>query len=125
MPRRNKAAAKILPPAEWRVVVTAAAQADLVNIVRWTSEKFGARQAAAYGDMVIGAADRLRVGPDVRGARLRPDLAPDLYSLKVGRRGKSGKHFLVYRPVGGRVMEIVRILHESMDLARHLGQREA
>ena len=43
-----------------------------------------------------------------------------LRTLHVARHGRRGSHFLMYRVAPKFTIEIVRILHESMDLGRHL-----
>jgi toxin ParE1/3/4 len=39
---------------------------------------------------------------------------------KVARHGRRGRHFLSYRIVKGRIIEIGRILRDRMDLQLHL-----
>jgi toxin ParE1/3/4 len=39
--------------------------------------------------------------------------------LHVARRGRRGRHFLLYRAAEGQIIEIGRILHDQMDLQRH------
>jgi toxin ParE1/3/4 len=51
---------------------------------------------------------------------VRDDIVPGLRVLHVGRSGRRGRHFLIYRAAGDREIEIIRILHDSMDLRRHL-----
>jgi toxin ParE1/3/4 len=34
--------------------------------------------------------------------------------------GRRGRHFIMYRAASGNVIEVVRILHDAMDLARHI-----
>jgi len=42
---------------------------------------------------------------------------PRVRTLHIARHGR---HFLLYRTVYGRIIEISRILHDRMDLPRHL-----
>ncbi|ACK79983.1 MULTISPECIES: hypothetical protein [Acidithiobacillus] len=37
--------------------------------------------------------------------------------------GGNGRHFLVFRVAGDSLSDVLRVLHDSMDLPRHLGQR--
>jgi len=39
--------------------------------------------------------------------------------LHVARRGRRGRHFIVYRCIDGETIDVIRILHDSMELARH------
>jgi toxin ParE1/3/4 len=43
-----------------------------------------------------------------------------LRTLHVARRGRRGSHFLIYRAAPKSTIEIVRILHDRMDLKRHV-----
>ncbi len=107
----------------WRVRLSAAAVADFHAILDWTAERFGAAQARAYQQTLIDALDALRGGPKAIGARPRNDVGRDLYTLHVARNHRRGRHFILFRPMSseaGGIVEVVRLLHDSMDLARHL-----
>ena len=64
------------------------------------------------------------------GSRARPELAQGMrtYHLSFSRQRARGqgsilrkpRHFLVYRLRGDTHIEIVRVLHDAMDLERHL-----
>jgi toxin ParE1/3/4 len=40
-------------------------------------------------------------------------------ALHISRRGRRGRHFLLYRVVDGQIIEIGRILYDRMDPQRH------
>ena len=105
---------------KWRVRLGAAAELDFANILKWTVENFGTRQARVYRHTVIQAIAELAAGPDVVGSRTRDEIMPGLRTLHVARHGRRGRHFLIYRVVARNRIEIVRILHDGMDLSRHL-----
>lgn len=105
---------------QWRVRLGTVAELDFASILRWTSEKFGAQQARTYRETLLLAIGALANGPDAAGSRKRDEIAPGLRTLHVGRHGRHGRHFLVYRAGNGRIIEIARILHDQMDLPRHL-----
>jgi|SRR5271163_1791954 len=104
----------------WRVRLGAAAELDFANIVKWTTENFGARQSRVYRNMLVQAIGELADGPDVAGAKARDEIMPALCTVHVARHGRRGSHFLMYRAVPKMTIEIVRVLHDSMDLQRHL-----
>jgi toxin ParE1/3/4 len=104
----------------WRVRLGAAAELDFANILKWTTENFGTRQAKVYRDTVVQAIGDLADGPDVAGSRAREEIMPGLRTLHVARHGRRGRHFLMYRVATRRTIEIIRILHDSMDLERHV-----
>lgn len=109
------------PP--WSVRVSAAAEADLQGILRWTLEHFGAAQARVYSETLAAALEALAAGPTVVGARARNDIYKGLFTLHVARRGRKGRHFVIFRfgrDQGREVVEVLRVLHDAMDLPRHL-----
>ena len=107
----------------WTVRLTAAAEADFQGILRWTLEQFGEAQARIYAQTLSAALESLAAGPKVIGAKARSDIARGLFTLHVARHGRKGRHFVMFR-IGDdqdrKVIEVLRLLHDSMDLPRHL-----
>lgn len=107
----------------WPVRLAAAAEADFQDILRWTLEQFGHAQARAYAETLSAALEALASGPAVAGAKARDDIAKGLFTLHVARHGRRGRHFVMFRighDKGHEVIEILRILHDAMDLPRHV-----
>jgi len=102
----------------WRIRLGAAAEVDFANILNWTTENFGARQSRVYRDTLLGAIGELADGPDVVGSKARGEIMSGLRTLHVARGDRRGSHFLMYRAAANRTIEIVRILHDRMDLQR-------
>lgn len=75
----------------------------------------------AYTDVINDALEALTEGPQLHDVRRRPELGADVATLHVARQGRKGRHLLVFRVhEQDGVIEVLRILHDSMDLARHL-----
>lgn len=106
----------------WSVRLTHQAERDVEAILAWTEERFGVLQAEAYMDVLALAVEALLAGPDVAGARKRDDILPGIRVLHVARHGKRGRHFLIFRESEDGQIDVLRVLHDSMDLARHLGR---
>lgn len=73
------------------------------------------------------AMEALTAGPRIVGARERSEAAEGLLTLHVARGGRKGRHFVLYRAGSGTeatLIEVLRLLHDSMDLRRHLDPRE-
>jgi len=107
----------------WTVRLAAAAEADFRQILAWTRERFGKAQAFAYADTIALALEALHEGPETIGVKPRGDILKGLSSLHVARQGRKGRHFILFRVTRGaqpEVIEVLRILHDSMDLPRHL-----
>lgn len=104
----------------WTVRLTAAAEADFEQIVQWTIDEFGERQALVYAETISLALEAVSEGSEVIGVKARDDILKGLFSLHVARKGRKGRHFVMFR-IGhaGDVIEVLRLLHDSMDLPRH------
>ena len=104
----------------WCVRLGAAAEVDFANILKWTTENFGARQSRVYRDTLVQAIGELADGPNIAGSRARDEIMAGVRTLHVTRRGRRGSHFLMYRAAPNSAIEIVRNLHDRMDLRRHV-----
>jgi toxin ParE1/3/4 len=67
--------------------------------------------------MLRAALVALGDGPDVPGSKPREDILEGSRTLHIQR---PGRHFLLYRPAAGNSIEILRILHDAMDLTRNV-----
>ena len=107
---------------KWTVRLSGTAETDYDEILRWTAGRFGAVQAASYGDLLAALLVRLE-GPTVAGARQRDEIGAGLRTLHLGRRGR---HIILFR-VGSdvnRAIDVLRILHDAMDLAWHASRED-
>ena len=91
------------------------AVADLDTIWHHTARHWGQMQAESYVRAIVEACEAValgeRTGADASGLR------PGYRKLRIGR------HLAFYRSSETGTVEIVRILHERMDLPIHLGKR--
>jgi toxin ParE1/3/4 len=107
----------------WSVVFGAEAERDLATNLAWTTERFGERQARVYKKTLLAAVRALEEGPTIVGAKHRDDIRPGLMSLHVARGARRGRHFIMFRVVGAAdssVIQVIRLLHDAMDLARQM-----
>ncbi len=104
----------------WRVRLTERAELDFVEIVQWTAENFGRRQAEHYAESLALAIEALTAGPDVLGAKARDDLGVGIRTLHIARHGRKARHFVVFRVADDHAVDVLRFLHDGMDLIRHL-----
>lgn len=112
-----------------RYRLSAAAQSDVAGILAWSQEQFGESARKRYQALLSAAFRDVAAHPDGIGATTRPELGVGLviWHLRLSRDHVPGtigtvhrpRHFLVYRQVDA-VVEIVRVLHDSMELVRHL-----
>ena len=91
--------------------IAEAAQADLRDIKRYTEQTWGADQARRYLEEFQARFSLLRKRSQLGAPR--DELGDGLHSLPCNR------HVIFYQDVADRI-EIVRVLHASMDSRRHL-----
>jgi toxin ParE1/3/4 len=94
-----------------RLVVTDAARGDLEDIARHGDQQWGTARTRRYMDAIRERFARLRHTPGLGAPR--DDIRPGYRSIAAGR------HVVFYRETQDHV-EIVRVLHERMDLHRRL-----
>lgn len=107
----------------WLVRLTESAETDFRDISRWTAGRFGAAQARIYAETLSAAIESMSDGPRLAGAKTRNDIGRRVVTLHVARGGRKGRHFLICRATAQAdppVIDILRLLHDSMDLQRHL-----
>ena len=112
----------------WTVRLSAAAEADYRQILQWTAENFGMAQARIYADTLSLALKALSVGPAFIGVKERGEIGNNIWTLHVARNGRKGRHFVMFRVgsfQGQNVIDVLRLLHGSMDLERHQPSAES
>jgi len=99
-----------------RVVISPRAKRDLQEIWRFTAERWNPAQARAYVTRIDAVIARLAspTGAPTRCDWIRPGYA----------RARSGSHSVFVR-ADGDVVIVVRVLHERMNFAHHLGDEPA
>lgn len=111
-----------------RLIVAPRAQRDIGEVLRTSETNFGVAAADRYRHLILRALEDLRRDP-VRVAASRDSRLPEglwLYHLRhtngrleAGARVGRPRHFAVYRH-DDRTLELVRLLHDAMDLRRHM-----
>jgi len=107
----------------WTIRLSAIAEQDYREILRWTVANFGRVQANIYAGTLSNALRDLACGPSIPGAREREEIGPGIHTLHVARKGRKGRHFVVFRiaPTQDRqTIDVLRLLHDGMDLQCHL-----
>jgi toxin ParE1/3/4 len=106
--------------AVWAVRLAEKAEHDLLDALVWTTDQFGALQADDYLQTLTLALEALTDGPNIVGSKVRDDIELGIRTLHVARLGRKGRHLVVFRFADGQVIDVIRLLHDSMDLAKHL-----
>lgn len=93
-------------------VLTQAARADLKAIAVYTQRRWGREQRRLYIRQFDDAFHMLAE---------RPEAGTVCDTIKAGyRKFSNGSHVVFYRQLSDSEIEVVRILHKRMDLARQL-----
>lgn len=111
--------------AEYRL--THMAQEDIVEILMWSDEQFGNKARRRYETLIAAAIRDAASSMGTLGRTPRPELGDGIFSwhLTQSRAKAPGKsvykprHFLICRE-DGEVLIIGRVLHDAMDLQRHM-----
>jgi len=94
------------------VILSPAARADLAEIGRYTARRWDADQAERYTGGIVVACRELADGR--RQGRSIDEIRKGYFKLAVS------SHFLIYRLTLDGAFDIVRILHQRMDIADRL-----
>jgi toxin ParE1/3/4 len=104
----------------WAVRLAEKAEHDLLDALVWTTDQFGALQADDYLETLTLALEALTDGPNIVGSKVRDDIGLGIRTLHVARLGRKGRHFVIFRIADAQTIDVIRLLHDSMDLAKHL-----
>lgn len=113
----------------WEVRVAGPARRDATAILNWSQKEFGEAAARSYAALIVQALRDIGDDPERPGSKERAESMVEgarTYHLWFSRSRVSGpsvkspRHFLLYRLLDERVIEVGRILHDGRDLERHL-----
>ena len=110
--------------------ISNAARADIVDILRLSQTQFGDQARQRYQTLILTALQALASKPYCIGSHDRDELAPGLrsYHLTHSRQQakqthgtvKSPLHIVFYRVANDDVIEVVRLLHDALEVQLHL-----
>jgi toxin ParE1/3/4 len=95
-----------------RYLLSPAVQADLDQIWDYTRDRWGVEQAEEYLGELQRAIERAAANPRI--GRACDEIRPGYLKLAAG------SHTLFYRVTAEGVIDVVRVLHQRMDVDRHL-----
>ena len=97
-----------------KVILRQKAIDDLNNIWDYTFEKWSANQADKYYATIKLACNGIGQNPNVGKEYI--EINKNLLGLKTG------KHIIFYRSLSEDKIEVIRILHERMDLKKRIAE---
>lgn len=105
----------------WTVRLVAVSERDYLEVIKRSAQDFGPLQAEVYAQTLEMALDALREkGPMTIGVKEREEIGSGIFTLHAAKSKRKASHFLVFRVLETRTIEVLRILHDRMDLARHI-----
>ena len=103
------------------------AKADLWSIKSYTIEQYDEDQSERYFALIDAAFDDIALEPESVVARRLPDLGEHIWMRSLAaskRRGMTNvqtpRHVILYSLKVEGVANILRVLHDSMDIDSHL-----
>jgi toxin ParE1/3/4 len=96
---------------KYQLQVSPQAQQDIIDILRYTGEKWGQEQLLLYSNKLDTAIVMIGQHPEI-GQRI-PEIS------ETHRLYLVGSHVVVYR-IQNELVSISRLLHQRMSLTRHL-----
>ncbi|MEO4017144.1 type II toxin-antitoxin system RelE/ParE family toxin [Pseudomonas rossensis] len=110
--------------------ISNAARADIVDILRLSQTQFGDQARQRHQALILAALQAIAGTPYRIGSQDRDELAPGLrsYHLIYSRQQakhphgtvKNPRHIVFYRVANDDVIEVVRLLHDAMEVQLHL-----
>ena len=88
---------------------------DLAEIWNYTFENWSENQADKYYHLLVDSFNDIANKPKI--GRVYNGIIPNLKGFQVG------KHIVFYREIDKKEIEIIRILHERMDLRNRLSEK--
>jgi len=97
-----------------KLKISQKAQEDLINIWEYTYKNWSLIQADRYYQIIINC---------INEVRKQPDLGKNYGFIRNGYRANKVKsHIVFYRLTSEDEIEIIRILHQRMDLKNRLSE---
>jgi toxin ParE1/3/4 len=110
--------------------ISRSAQADIVDLLAWTESNFGEIARLRYEQLLAMGLRDIAADPGRINSISRPDLGQHVrsYHLRNSReraRTEHGivvrpRHFLLYRLARADLIGVGRVLHDAMEVERHL-----
>lgn len=112
--------------------LAAAARADIVDILEHSEREFGLAARKRYETLVATALRDIGEAPERAGSASRPELGDRIRSwhLRLSRERarmdgavvRRPRHLILYSIIDDATVGVLRVLHDAMELHRHLGE---
>ena len=101
---------------------------DIADTLRFTQVRLGESVRNRYQDLLQTTIHSIAEQPTLLGSKMRDELSPGLRSLHLSfnvlpmtdGRVISPRHIVFYRTGTDQIVEILRVLHDAMEVTQHL-----
>ena len=117
-----------------RLRLSHAAETDIIDILAWSQSRFGETARRRYEHLIVVALSDVASDPFRPGSLARSELGEGVRSwhlrasrLRVAAPGTvvaRPRHLIIYRQTGPDLVAVGRLLHDAMELRRHLQARD-
>ena len=93
------------------IVQSSQSEQDLTDIWIYTAEEWNLEQADLYVDELVAGIERLSSHPELGHSR---------EDIRTGYRSLNVSQHIVFYKITNEEVQIIRVLHKSVDVQRHL-----
>ncbi|MCG6941683.1 MAG: type II toxin-antitoxin system RelE/ParE family toxin [Thiohalocapsa sp.] len=99
-----------------RMIISAAARRDIRRALEHSARRWGPEQRRRSGNLIGDGLKALFDNPRHPASRARDDIMPCVRTYHIAKPGRPGRHLIVYRIGAGDSVQVIRLLHDAMDL---------
>lgn len=111
-----------------RYRLTKSARSDIGSILKTSEQRYGRDGRTRYSALLLAAMRRIAEDPEGLSTSDRSELRPGIRSFHIRHsRGESHEarvanpvHVIFYRVIGPEFIEIIRVLHDRTEPAKHV-----
>lgn len=114
--------------------LSAAADTDIIDILERSERDFGIAARQRYEQLLAVALHDIADAPERPGSAARPELGDDIRSWHLrsswtrARMANGGvrrpRHLILYTVIDEATVGVVRVLHDAMELHRHISDND-
>ena len=110
-----------------RLRLSGAARHDIEDLLAWSEEHIGQAARQRYEALLACALQDVAQDTSRPGIQARPELGAAVFSYhlacsrqRVAAKVMRPRHLLICRHTASGVVDILRVLHDAMEISRHL-----
>lgn len=107
-----------------KLFISASARLDIAGALQHSGKRWGEKQRRHYRLLIENALGDLLDGPEPPANRARDEIRPGIRTFHIARRGQPARHVLVYRVAPDVSIQVIRLLHDAMELSRALSDSD-